>query len=92
VTWAVVHGDASWADLDRLTPNERGAIGDLLSAWVTTGPPQDRRRTVAGMTLFEHHLEDRVAVTYFVDENQRLIGRWHSSPRMGVPYTVVGNR
>ncbi len=74
MTWAVVHGDASWADLDRLAPDERAAVDDLLSTWVTTGPLQDRPRTVAGMTLFEHHLGDRVAVTYFVDENQRLIG------------------
>ncbi len=74
MTWAVVHGDASWADLDRLTPEERRAVDELLSAWVTSGPPQDRSRTVAGMTLFEHHLEDRIAVTYLVDDEQRLVG------------------
>jgi len=74
VTWAVVHGDASWADLDRLTPNERGAIDDLPSTWVTTGPPQDHQWTVAGMGLFEHHLEDRIAVTYLVDDEQPAVG------------------
>ncbi len=74
MTWAVVHGDASWADLDRLAPEERSAVDDLLSGWVTSGPPQDRSRTVAGMTLFEHHLEARIAVTYLADDDQRLIG------------------
>jgi len=74
VTWAVVHGDASWADLDRLTPEERRTVDDLLSAWVNSGPPQGRARTVAGMTLFEHHVADGIAVTYLVDDDQRLIG------------------
>ncbi len=74
MTWAVVHGDPSWADLDRLTPEERRAVDELLSAWVTSGPPQDRSRTVAGMTLFEHHLQARIAVTYLVDHDQRLVG------------------
>ncbi|MDQ6949381.1 MAG: hypothetical protein M3256_24795 [Actinomycetota bacterium] len=74
MTWAVVNGDESWADLDELTPEERGAVDDLLSASITSGPPQDRLRVVAGVTLFEHHVEDRVAVTYFVNDDQRLIG------------------
>jgi len=26
------------------------------------------------MTLFEHHLEARIAVTYLADDDQRLIG------------------
>ena len=63
MTWAIVHGDASWADLDRLNPEERSGVDDLLGTWVSAGPPQDRSRTVAGVTLFEHHLESGIAVT-----------------------------
>ncbi len=74
MTWAVVHGDASWADLDRLNPAERNAVDDLLTEWVTSGPPRDRSRALAGMTLFERDLEGGICVTYLVDDDQRLIG------------------
>ena len=40
MTWAIVHGDASWADLDRLNPEERSAVDDLLSTWVTADHPR----------------------------------------------------
>ncbi len=52
MTWAVIHGDASWADLDRITVEERVAVDDLLGAWVTSGPSIDRPRIVAGLTVF----------------------------------------
>jgi hypothetical protein len=72
VTWAIIHGDASWADLNRLTSEDRSAIDDLLSAWVTSEPPRERSRNPSGVILFEHHLESEI--TYFVDDQQHLVG------------------
>jgi hypothetical protein len=39
---AIVNGEDSWADLERLTPAERTAVDDVLVGWATTGPPRDR--------------------------------------------------
>ncbi len=74
MTWAVIHGDASWADHEQITLEERNAVDDLLSAWVTAGPPQDRSRILAGLMLLEHQMENGIAVTYFVDDDQSLVG------------------
>lgn len=51
MTWAIVHGEDSWADLERLTAEERTAVDELLVGWVITGPARDRTRPVAGLTL-----------------------------------------
>ncbi|MDQ6613728.1 MAG: hypothetical protein M3083_02965 [Actinomycetota bacterium] len=75
MTSAVVHGDGSWADLEQLSPDDRSAIDDVLIAWLDTGPPRDRPRSLAGVTLFEHHLPHiALAITYFVDDHQQLVG------------------
>jgi hypothetical protein len=74
VSWAIVHGEDSWADLERLTPEERTAVDDLLVGWVTTGPARDRTRPLAGLTLFEHHVAESVALTYIIDDQQHLVG------------------
>jgi hypothetical protein len=74
VTWAIVHGEDSWADLERLTPDERTAVDDVLVGWVTTGPARDQTRPLADLTLFEHHVADSVALTYIIDDRQHLVG------------------
>jgi mRNA-degrading endonuclease RelE of RelBE toxin-antitoxin system len=73
VTWAVVHSDDTWSDLDRLTPAEREAVDDTLSGWVESGPPQDRARLVGRLTLFEHHVGG-VGIVYLVEPDARVIG------------------
>ena len=62
------------ADLERLVPEERSAVDNALISWVDSGPPRDRSRVVAGLTLFEHHLASGIAITCFVDEDQLLVG------------------
>lgn len=74
MTWAVVYGDDAWRDLDRLSDEQRRVVEDALISWVTSGPPADDARRVAGVTLFEHRLENVVSVVYLVDEPQLLLG------------------
>ncbi|MDQ6617305.1 MAG: hypothetical protein M3083_21805 [Actinomycetota bacterium] len=75
MTSAVVHGDGSWAALEQLSPDDRSAIDDVLIAWLDTGPPRDRPRRRAGVTLFEHDLRHvAVGITYVVDDHQQLVG------------------
>ena len=74
MTWAIVHGEDSWPDLERLTPDERSAVDDILIGWVTTGPAWDRTRLLAGLSLFEHHVANKIAITYIVDDRQHLVG------------------
>lgn len=68
MTCAIVLGEDSWDDLERLIPDERSAIDDTLIGWVTTGPGRDRTRLLAGLSLFEHHVANKIAITYIVDD------------------------
>jgi hypothetical protein len=75
VTWSIVTGDESWADLDSLPRNERADLAEALIGWVVTGPPRRNRRELAGVgNVFEDEVLARVFVTYFVDEVSGIVG------------------
>jgi hypothetical protein len=74
VSWAIVHSDDSWNDLSRLDTEERSSVEQTLLEWVSSGPPRDRSRDLAGLMLYEHHIENRIGITYFADDEQELVG------------------
>ena len=54
--------------------NDRGAIDDVLTAWLDSGRLRDGPRSLAGVTLLEYHLPRlALAITYFVDDDQQLV-------------------
>jgi hypothetical protein len=36
--------------------------------------PAEHHKGTAGLTLFEHHVADSVALTYLIDDRQDLVG------------------
>jgi hypothetical protein len=49
-------------------------VEQTLLEWVSSGPPRDRSRDLAGLMLYEHHIENRIGITYFADDEQELVG------------------
>ncbi len=67
MTWRVIVSDLAWADLDRLTADDRAAVEDELARWVDTGPPMRTIRRVRQADIYEDLVSGDVVVTYFVE-------------------------
>ncbi len=67
MSWRVIVSDLAWADLDRLSGDERQAVEDELARWVDAGPPMGTIRHLGQAEIYEDMVADDILVTYFVE-------------------------
>jgi hypothetical protein len=59
--------------LRRLTDAQRARLNEDLFSWVETGPPQQNRRTLADVEIFEDVVPSGYRIAYFVNHDEPYV-------------------
>ena len=74
MSWQVFVRATAEADLENLNEGDRQTLAFELFSWVESGPPQETRRDVLGVEMFDDSTPSGFRVTYVVDEdNERVL-------------------
>ena len=69
MTWGVDFTSQARADLVGLDADVSDAVTETLVGWMTTGPPQENGRRLAGVLFFEATLLGRYLLGYPIKED-----------------------
>ena len=77
MTWGIDYTSQVRADLVGLDADVSDAITELLVEWMTSGPPCENARVLAGIEFYEAVVADRYLLGYSVKEAPaRLVLMW----------------